>query len=92
MQVADAGDSELSDYDIELLKDVYKDHIEHGFGDMIKIAHGLPEWHNPYPCKVRSVDYAEILRVGGVSPETVESYESLSEAFERLDSIRIIRS
>ncbi len=43
--VKEPGDSELSDYDEDLLNDLAKKHLNDDYSRMIDIVHELPEWH-----------------------------------------------
>jgi uncharacterized phage-associated protein len=67
------GDSELSDYDVQVLQDIAKRHCDDNFGNMIDIVHQLPEWSNPEKLnrKTLPIPVSEILRAAGKDEETI---------------------
>lgn len=67
------GDSELSDYDVEVLTDLAVKHRDHDYNTMISIVHQLPEWHDPKKFGKKSVSLpaSEILRAVGANDETI---------------------
>lgn len=49
MLSSDPGDSELSDYEVELLTRVAKDYKDIDEWDTVRITHSFPEWKKTYP-------------------------------------------
>ena len=90
--IVDAGDSELSDYDVEVLEALHRQYRSHTYIQMIDVAHGLPEWRNPFPAKSSPVSHEQILVASGASPEQVRAYNDLNASMNQLDSVRVIRS
>jgi uncharacterized phage-associated protein len=90
--VADAGDSELSDYDVEVLEALHRQYRSHTLTQMIDVAHRLPEWKDPAPAKAKPVSHEQILEASGASREQVRAYNELNASMRQLDSVRIIRS
>jgi hypothetical protein len=89
----DAGDGELSEYDIELLTELQEQHRGQNFKNLIDEVHLLPEWKMPQgDAKAERLPYEEILRGADVSPETIREYEALNAAMWQMESRRVIRS
>jgi len=67
------GDSELSDYDVEILTRLAKKHRGDHFGRMIDIVHKLPEWRDPEKLnrKMIPLPASEILRAAGQNEEAI---------------------
>jgi len=89
---ANPGDDELSDYDLEVIREV---HREHGWRDLHSLLHDvihqLPEHRDPSPAKRRDVHYADILRAEKVPEKRIREYERINRAGASLDSMRIVR-
>ena len=75
--VKDAGDSELSDFDVELLTNMYGRYARYTFRGMIDVVHGLPEWHDPGATS-ETLPPEQILRCSGVDDERVADIDSLN--------------
>jgi hypothetical protein len=67
------GDSELSDYDVEVLTGLAKKHRDDDWGTMIDIVHQLREWRDPAKLNKKTVPLpaSEILRADGADEETI---------------------
>lgn len=78
--VADPGDSELSDYDVDLLTALAAKYRSHSFGQMVNIVHKLKEWHAPEDGGADPVDYEDVLRAEGLSDERIAEYTEQNEA------------
>lgn len=46
--ISDPGDSELSDFDIEVLEQIFKEHGDKSYAQLINETHNLPEWLESY--------------------------------------------
>jgi hypothetical protein len=86
------GDSELSDYDVELLEKVHHKYRFHDVSRMIDVAHELPEWKDPSPALGEGVNHDTILRAQGASSQTIRMYEDLNATMKQLDALRVIRT
>jgi uncharacterized phage-associated protein len=67
------GDSELSDYDVEILTDLANKHRNDDWRTMIDVVHQLPEWRDPQKLNRKTVPLpaSEILRAVGAAEETI---------------------
>lgn len=91
VRISDAGDGELSDYDVELLTEVYDAHRTTSLEQVIEELHQLHEWKDPKPDKSQNVPYEDILRAGDLSEETISAYVALNASTHSLDSLRLVR-
>lgn len=83
--VRDPGDGELSDYDVEMLGEVY---AQGARSDLRQ----LPEsWKEEAPAIGQAITGEEILKASGLSTAEIEGYESLNAAVRALDPIAIVR-
>jgi hypothetical protein len=87
---ADPGDSELSDYDVNLLTALAREHQRHNWRDMVNLVHELPEWEDPGATSV-GVDYDNILQAADLPVATIQSYQALNAAARSVDRVRVVR-
>jgi uncharacterized phage-associated protein len=88
----DPGNSELSEYDIEILEALHKQYASYTYSRMIDVAHRLPEWVDPAPANRTSVSPEAILRAQGASPEKIRAYDDLNASMKRVEARRVIRT
>lgn len=88
----DAGDGELSEYDVDILTELHAQHRKDTFWQLIAEVHKLPEWKRPEGCGAEALDYEDILRGADVSAETIREYESMNAATQRMEEIRVVRT
>jgi len=83
---ADPGNDELSRAEEKLIDEVFPAYGNYDPFDLVELLHKtLPEWKEIKSGRV-PLDYREILRVGELSPETIEEIES------ELDNLRLTES
>lgn len=68
--VDDPGDSELSDYDVDVLTRLFEKHRRHDYGYLIEYTHTLPEWEDPGDTSV-PLPPEEILRAQRVDDGSI---------------------
>jgi uncharacterized phage-associated protein len=69
--LADAGDDQLSDYDVQILTELAEKYRDVSYTKLITVAHQLPEWRHPEPAKVASLPAVDVLRAVGEDDETI---------------------
>jgi uncharacterized phage-associated protein len=83
------GDSELSEYDIEVLTSMHEKYKHLDFKEMIKVVHTLPEWREPdqeMGPKSLPLSPESMLRGAGLSNQEVSEIEHLNGHINRVDS------
>lgn len=80
-------DNELSDYELEVLKEVADIYGKIDKWDLVKLTHGLPEWENPYG-SVRAIDPRTILQSAGKPDDAIERIAAEAESLLFLSQLR----
>ena len=76
--ISDPGDSELSDFDVDILLSLSKEFEKYTWGEMIEYHHKLPEWRDPGEGRYL-LDPIDVLRARGVDDEIILEFESQNE-------------
>lgn len=91
--VGDPGDSELAEYDVEVLEALSRKYQRLRYHEMIDVVHQLPEWEDPSPALVSStVSPERILEAAGATPDTIQEYADLNASLRQLEAVRVIRT
>jgi uncharacterized phage-associated protein len=83
----DAGDSELSDLDTEILSKLYDRYKSCSYSRMIDIVHELSEWEDPGEGKRFTLPPEQILRGAGVDNETIAEFERVNQHLQHVDRL-----
>jgi uncharacterized phage-associated protein len=81
------GDSELSDYDVDVLTALWTKYQKQSYSTMVDIVHRLPEWKNPGAGAV-PLSYDEILEAAELPDATIAAFQRLNSAAHSLDQTR----
>lgn len=84
--IADPGDTELSDYDVDTLTELQRKFASYGYGQMIDYVHKLPEWIDPGNGSSSELESTEILRAAKVEDQTIREYEKANEYLNSVDA------
>ena len=71
---ADPGDDELSEAELAVLDEVWRQYGCMGRWDLVELAHKLPEWKDPQGSAIR-ISYRDILAAQGISDEEIGAIE-----------------
>jgi uncharacterized phage-associated protein len=71
---SDAGQDELSEVEIELLKKVFQEHGNKNRWELVELTHKLPEWKNPQGSAI-PIAYRDILKAGGKTELEITAIE-----------------
>ena len=71
---SDAGRDELSDAELALLDEVFRDHGGKSRWELVDLTHKLPEWKDPQGSTV-PITYRDILKAGGKTELEIASIE-----------------
>lgn len=85
--VQDPGDGELSDYQVELLEELYRSHKTRSLSEMSRLLQALPEWRSPVE-PVELLRPEEILRAAGVSEVQILEYQEHNSYILSVDEFR----
>jgi len=84
--VADPGDGELSDYDVDTLSELGQRHRHDDPWAMVRFVHRLPEWKLPEDDGgADPLSYEEILRKAGFSEAEVAEYAEQNDAISEVE-------
>lgn len=91
IRIADPGDSELSDYDVEILTELFNVHKHNDHSTIYNFVHDMPEWHDPGQDRMSDLEYVDVLRAVGVTHDDIVFYEYLSESLIQVNELSIIK-
>jgi hypothetical protein len=87
-QVKEPDVGRLSEYEIETLQTVAREHQDHDEVDLVKITHDFPEWKNNDPGKAdaKPITTKEVLEAVGRGGEAdkIMAFANASMGFKRL--------
>jgi uncharacterized phage-associated protein len=83
--VKDPGDDELSDFDVELLTELFDRYKAYSYGRMIDVVHQLGEWEDPGTTST-VLPPETILRGAGASDEEITDFERVNSQVNRAES------
>lgn len=70
----DPGRDELSDAEVSLLDEIFRDHGAKSRWELVRLTHKLPEWKDPGGSAI-PITYRDILRAGGKTELEIASIE-----------------
>jgi uncharacterized phage-associated protein len=70
----DAGNDELSDAEVALLDEIFRQHGHMSRWQLVRFTHKLPEWKDPQGSAI-PINYRDILKAGGKSDLEIAAIE-----------------
>lgn len=80
------GDSELSDFDVELLGELHRKYEKYTYSQMIDVVHRLKEWEDPGE-GVLPLSPDDVVRAAGATDEALEEYRERNCYLQAVDRL-----